>query len=154
MRKILICIIIGFLSVSCQDDEIFNKDETGGHEHVNDTITGSVTGMLTIKLQDEIIKLIDNQSNDLIIPTGYSQLDEYLASIGAYKMKRIFPYAGKHEDKQQAEKLNAWYTVWYEEESKVETRSSALNNIFEFIEPVYEPVIEDYKVFVAPNTST
>lgn len=146
MRKYFLYIIFGLFLFSCQNDDL--SDLTDINEEV-----GFIQGMQSVKLQSQIIKTIDNKTGELSIPTGNSQLDEYLNSIGAYKMQRIFPYAGKYEDLQISEGLNAWYTIWYSEsESKV--KSSVSTAIFDFVEPVYNPVIGDYTVSSVQNPST
>lgn len=148
MKKILFCIIIGIIFVSCQDDDILTVDNMNTNE--GNTTPAIIDGMLTIKLRQEMLESINNQDNNLTIPTGNSTLDDYLKSIGAYRLKRVFPYAGKDEDIQMSEGLNAWYTVWYNEPEH-RTKSSVFyksNDIFDFIEPVYEPVIEDYEITI------
>lgn len=150
MRKYFLYIILGLLLVSCQDD---NFSDIGNQDTNTTEEPSSIPGMQSVKLQSQIIKTIDNKAGELSIPTGNPQLDEYLNSIGAYKMQRIFPYAGKSEDLQISEGLNAWYTVWYNE-SKTNVKSSVSTSIFDFVEPVYHPVIGDYTVSAVQNPST
>lgn len=150
MRKYFLCIIFSLFLLSCQNDHY--SDLSNENTDITEE-AGSIQGMQSVKLQSQIIKTIDNKAGELLIPTGNSQLDEYLNSIGAYKMQRIFPYAGKYEDLQISEGLNAWYTVWYDEsESKI--KSSVSTNVFDYVEPVYHPVIENYTVYPVQNPST
>ncbi len=66
---------------------------------------------LSIKLRPAIVADIDNRSREVGVPTGNAELDAYLGRIGARRMTRIFPYAGRDEDRQRREGLNLWYTV-------------------------------------------
>ncbi|WP_418895500.1 S8 family serine peptidase [Limibacterium fermenti] len=145
MKKILFYVLIGFISVSCVNEEI-PLVEHQATESPQETVP--VRGMQSVKLQDEIIETIDNKTNELSIPTGNAALDEYLHSINAYKIQRIFPYGGKYEDLQAADGLNAWYTVWYNTtfKSATEDATNSHNDVVEFVEPVFTPRIEDFEV--------
>lgn len=152
MRKIFFLIIIGFLATSCHDDEIYYTEAINDFNEVKVSDENNhIAGMQNIKFRDEIIKTIDNSTNDLVIPTGNSLLDEYLKSIGVYKMRRVFPYAGKYEDLQIAEKLNVWYTIWFESNIEIPFTTSHDRNFIEFAEPVFKLKIEDHEVCVARN---
>lgn len=152
MRKIFFFVIIGFMAVSCHDGEIYDIDAIDDpNEAIVSDENNHMAGMQNIKLCDEIIKTIDNRKNELVIPTGNSRLDEYLNSLGAYKMRRVFPYAGKHENLQIAEKLNTWYTVWFESKKETLPTASYDRNVIEFAEPVFKLKIEDHEVCVANN---
>lgn len=103
---------------------------------------------LSIKLRPAIVADIDNLSREVSVPTGSAELDAYLGRIGARKMTRIFPYAGRDEDKQRREGLNLWYTVILD--TRTTTRASADEALAEgtaasvatMLEPVYTPRLE------------
>ena len=38
-----------------------------------------------------------------------------LSAVGATRMERVFPYAGKFEARTHKEGLDRWYNVWYDE---------------------------------------
>lgn len=102
----------------------------------------------SIKLRPDVVGDVDNQARELSVPTGCAQLDDYLSRVGARKMTRIFPYAGRDEDKQRREGLNLWYTVLLD--SRPGTRASvdkalaegAADGIASLTEPVYTPRLE------------
>lgn len=150
MRKVIFCLILSLLIISCEDDSpVTSVEQSGESQSRNWTIC---EGMMTVKLQDDVLKSLSRDGNDIEIPTGNKELDAYLKSIGAYKMKRVFPNAGKNESKQIEAHLDAWYTVWYKE-AEVKTKSSKTNNLFEVKEPAYELIMGDLKV-VADNRPT
>lgn len=152
MRKIFFFIIIAIIVASCHDNEIDYIEAKNDFNQANISDKNyHIAGMQNIKLRDEIIETIDNKNNHLAIPTGNSLLDEYLSSIGVYKMRRVFSYAGKYEHMQIDNKLNAWYTIWFK--SNIETPSTTYydRNIIEIAEPVFKLKIENHEVSVANN---
>lgn len=145
--KYLSILVSILLLMGCSyEEQAKNTDNELGEQYKP---TG-VEGMLTIKLQPEILQAIDNKKNELAIPTGIASLDHYLESIGAYKLKRVFPFAGKHEQMQVNENLNAWYTVWLDNSKMTPSLKSDTkkknSSIIAYVEPVYEPRLESYAV--------
>lgn len=147
MRQKLLLLLLCAVLFSCSDNHITESTDKEATEHNQPK---GVDGMMTIKLQSTVLSQIDNQINELPIPTGNADLDQYLKSVGAYKLKRVFPFAGKHEEMQISENLNAWYTVWMNESEIVPSNQmmgrSNFSNIIAFVEPVYEPSLEAYTV--------
>ncbi|MCA4806968.1 S8 family serine peptidase [Myroides odoratimimus] len=150
--KYLSILVSALLLSGCSyDDQAKNTDG----ELTEQYQPKGIEGMMTIKLQPEILQAIDNTKNELAIPTGIASLDHYLESIGAYKMKRVFPFAGKHEQMQVNENLNAWYTVWHEHAKMTPSlRSDTKKNnsdIIAYTEPVYEPRLESHSISPIAN---
>lgn len=145
--KYLSILVSVLLLAGCSyDDQAKNTESELGEQYQ----PKGIEGMMTIKLQPEILQLIDNKKNELTIPTGIVSLDNYLESIGAYKLKRVFPFAGKHEHMQVGENLNAWYTVWLDQAKMTPSlRSDSKknnSNVIAYTEPVYEPRLESHTV--------
>ena len=101
---------------------------------------------LNIKLKACIIQQIDNSRNTLFTPTGSDLLDTYLLDVGANKIERIFPFAGKDEHRQQAAALNTWYSVAIDSAKTCKTRAAVqhqLETIADYTEPAYHTVLEN-----------
>ena len=104
-----------------------------------------IPNRLNIKLKACVIQQIDNSRNTLSIPTGSDLLDKYLHDVGANKIERIFPFAGKDEHRQQAAALNTWYSIAMDRTATRGTRAAAkhqLETIADYAEPAYHAVLE------------
>ena len=154
MKQYFIYASLALLCWSCQDSTIINENETLPSVSSTKQIEEN---LINVKFTKEIISQIDNNKNQLTLPTGNVELDNYLSSIGAEKATRTFPYAGKHEATQKEEGLNLWYTITLNRTKNAVTR--ALNNkknsnITQVVEPVYTPKLEDYTVVEASTSNT
>ena len=52
-----------------------------------------------------------------------------LSAVGAKRMERVFPYAGKFEARTRKEGLDRWYNVWYDEDLPVTKAAGELEKI-------------------------
>lgn len=105
----------------------------------------AIPNRLNIKLKACIVQHIDNSRNTLFIPTGSDLLDTYLRDVGANKIERIFPFAGKDEHRQRAAALNTWYSIAMDRTATRGTRAAAkhqLETIADYAEPAYHAVLE------------
>ena len=154
MKQYFIYASLALLCWSCQDSTIINENETS---HSVSSTKQIADNIINVKFTKEIISQIDNNRNQLTLPTGNAQLDNYLSSIGAEKVTRTFPYAGKYEATQKEEGLNLWYTITLNRTKNAVTRALNNNknsNITQVVEPVYIPILENYTtVEVSKNTT-
>ncbi len=62
-----------------------------------------------------------------------------LSSIGAKRMERVFPYAGKYEERTRKAGLDRWYKVWYDETIPVTKAANSLEDVrgIEVVEKIY-----------------
>lgn len=62
-----------------------------------------------------------------------------LSSIGAKRMERVFPYAGKFEERTHKAGLDRWYKVWYDEDVPVTKAANSLEDVkgIEIVEKIY-----------------
>lgn len=148
MKQYFLLCAACLLLAACQDRDI--ADSPSGRDYAAAAAAGDIADdMVNIKLNPSLLTEIDNARNELSIPTGSARLDAYLASIGARRLARTFPNAGKHEYKQIQNGLNAWYTVWLDKNTRSVTRAmnaDAPSDIVNHIEPVPVPRLEDYTV--------
>lgn len=115
-----------------------------------------IPNRLNIKLKACIIQQIDNSKNTLSIPTGSELLDQYLRDVGANKIERIFPFAGKDEHRQQAAALNTWYSIAMDRTATRGTRAVAkhqLESIADYTEPAYHAVLESSEYIPGDDNS-
>lgn len=153
MRKIFILFLSLLFVVSCEEDNIQMEGESNNSRPLSACYVEEV---VNVRLQELIVRQINNRKNELQIPTGCNVLDDYLATIGAYKLRRVFPYAGKYESRQVLEGLNSWYTVWCRvDKSKPPTRFGLNeNNIIKETDPILTPIIDEYEIIEVGNIST
>ena len=61
-----------------------------------------------------------------------------LSAVGAKRMERVFPYAGKFEARTRKEGLDRWYNVWYDEDLPVTKAAGELEKMegIEIVEKV------------------
>ena len=103
----------------------------------------------SIKLRSDIAAEINNEARRLSVPTGSEELDDYLRKVGASSISRVFPYAGRDEMRQRAAGLNLWYTVYLDKNTESITRAmhtAESSAVATFIEPVYIPKLESYRM--------
>ena len=144
-RSFFTLILTLFMLYSCTDRLIDNDPSTVDEIKIAENNADS---MLSIKLNPSVLSQIQTTVNELKLPTGSSKLNDYLVQIGAIRLRRVFPYAGKHEDRQVKERLNAWYTVWIDPTKAHTTRASAkelTSGIVDIVEPVRIPKLEEYQ---------
>lgn len=126
------------------------KDNLSMVDYSNGPQTESIShDKISIKLKSEYAAQINNNSNTLTLPTGCSELDSYLRQIGSSHITRIFPYAGKDEDRQRMAGLNLWYTVYIDKNPTSISRAMAMTtttDVATYVEPVYHPQLESYTI--------
>ena len=100
MNKNILLLLCSFAWVACQDKDM--QSATDNQPSI-ENLTDKVEGMLTIRLSNDVLGHIDNANNELKLPTGDAELDDYLSSIGTVRLYRAFPNAGKNESRQVEE---------------------------------------------------
>ncbi len=73
------------------------------------------------------------------IRTGLAKLDRAAASLGVTRMQRVFPPAGRFEERTRREGLHRWYDVWFDSVTPVTRAASDFSQLpgVERVEPVY-----------------
>lgn len=142
---LLLC-FIGFWS--CKTDEI-NIEQNNEAIQVSVSPTQNVKkDVIRVKLERELGDrlVLTNENTDP--ETTNTELNAYLNSIGAKKMERVFPYAGKYEERTRKEGLHLWYDITFDEKVPITRASSDARNIkgVEIVEVIYEPQITPYKM--------
>jgi len=149
MKKIISFIAIGLFVASCADKDLAINNEPSAQTTDITEQKASCENALSVKLKPEIAASISNDDNNLAFPTGNDALDRYLSAVKATKMRRVFPYAGKHEQQQREHGLNLWYTVTVDTTQTIATRAIKdvdSREVASIVEPVRKPRLEPYEV--------
>ena len=114
-------ILAALAAVSCQNQEEYLAPEAvaDGVKVINSTIPEAYLkqGTVYVKVGEELA----SEFEALTLEDGTVRLPEVksvssaLGSLGMSSMKRLFPYAGKFEERTRAEGLHRWYEVRYDE---------------------------------------
>lgn len=72
-------------------------------------------GTLRVLLSPELGNRLALEPGQDGLRSGNKELDEYLRSIGASSMRRVFPHAGKYEGRTRREGLHLWYDITFDE---------------------------------------
>ncbi len=140
LKKILALAVLAWMAAACAEESAPDASPQEQRAYTSDK--------LSLKLKPRIVDRIDNRKKWLTPPTGSDELDDFLRGAGASRICRIFPYAGKDEDKQQREELNCWYTVIIDQSLSATTRGAltrTLDEIASYVEPVAVPRLEETK---------
>jgi subtilisin family serine protease len=111
---------------------------------------GIKEGVIRVKFSpSEAAKLQSTQfltrSSDGIVRTGMTSVDRLNSKYKVSKMTRVFPYAGKYENKHKKYGLHLWYQIEIGPKENVRSATqlyAALKEIT-YSEPVYEKVLVD-----------
>lgn len=73
------------------------------------------------------------------IRTGLAKFDRAAAGLGVTRMQRVFPPAGRFEERTRREGLHRWYDVWFDSVTPVTRAAGDFSQLpgVERVEPVY-----------------
>lgn len=151
MRKtsILAAIIGLFFFVGCQTVDDLFEEVADVVESSDSRLTGTpfdipegsvLPGYLIVRVTDKAVdKFAISSEGEVSLQSAPTQLQEAFSAIGAAKMERLFPPAGKYEGRTRREGLHRWMIIEFDEEVNVAaamTRFSSLNEV-EIVEPAH-----------------
>ncbi|MCC8174742.1 MAG: S8 family serine peptidase [Odoribacter sp.] len=119
MKKISLFFLSALLLTSaCQDNLSDEWKEASENESFIFPFSEEdvVKGRMRIKLKEEPQGVVEVRSADGKISTGISALDAPAKTYGITRMERIFPHAGKFEERSRREGLHLWYDIWFSED--------------------------------------
>ncbi len=158
-RNYIFYFIILALFAACDADELElnspnnNQNREAKSLYVSsDNMSHIQKGEMRIKLSKSIGDNISITKPQGIVQSNVSQLNVFLNSINANNMKRLFPYAGKFEERTRKEGLHLWYKVNFDKNIPVSTALSKAEQIsgVEIVESVLIPKISSNKAVEAP----
>lgn len=105
-------------------------------------------GVLRVKFEPSLGDNLSVQSGSEGLRSGHTAIDNYLSSIGAKRMERVFPYAGKYEARTRKKGLHLWYDIEFDTiVSPLRAMSTlvALPGV-KVVEPLYQNALPKSKV--------
>lgn len=97
---------------------------------------------IRVKLSETSGINIQSLSKDAngIAKTGIQSIDQLNESYGVERMSRVFPYAGKFEEKHQKYGLHLWYDIYIDKSKSVRSTISGYGQLkeVEIAQPVYQ----------------
>lgn len=132
-------VVVLFSFFACQDDKLEQKEEEKTQPvWMAETRTNFHPGMIRIRLTPETEASVQVNSAGGVAKTGVSRIDELAEKLGATKIERVFPPAGKFEARQREAGLHLWYNVYFDEEMPLTRAAADLTSLpeIEAVEPV------------------
>ncbi len=134
-RSVFLCIAMIAMAVSCAREPL-------PEEEVQQTAGESVyvPGEIIVLFSDEMTGLIEADLASGGVVTKSSELNAVTESLGVKSLRRMFPHAGKYEERTRHVGLHKWYVVEYDP-NIVRTKASedlaAIPGV-ELVEPVFK----------------
>lgn len=153
MRKLpIILILSGMVLFGCSENE---TDAISEKNDIAENID-CIPGIIRVRLAKELGDNFSITRSNAQVRSGVSTIDTYLKEIGATSMERVFPYAGKFEERTRKEGLHLWYDIQFDKTKPVTRVSEDIKNIpgVDYVEIIYNPQIPPYKIVRAEETAT
>lgn len=175
-KKLAVLVFATLTIVGCRQEDLdiqeykptVSSDEA---TTANGTIlptTTTVPNMIRVRFSRELGSRIEQAlEGDKLRSTG-DPIDQLLEEIGTLSLRRVFPYAGKYEERTRREGLHLWYDITTKEDAdpqkaqENQRKALALAGAFDgiqIVEPVYvsslpnvRPVLYDPNVAKLRNT--
>ncbi|MFQ8806046.1 MAG: subtilase family N-terminal domain-containing protein [Alistipes indistinctus] len=100
---------------SCTKDTLPGTDTTTPPSLETDTGAEAFEGWIRVKFKsgnDEIAPVVTKSG---ALSTGLASVDNAALALGARQMKRVFPPAGRFEERTAKEGLHLWYDLYFDE---------------------------------------
>lgn len=99
---------------------------------------GCVRGVMNVYLSDELADLVEQDLAEGNMNTKSKALNDVTESLGATRMRRLFPDAGEYEPRTRKEGLHRWYVVEFDETKSLTKASEELKSLpgIEIVEKV------------------
>lgn len=149
--KFILYILISLLwGCKSEEIELTNLEE---NKPVSETSVEKkshvIKGLIRVKLKPETGDSFSaTRSTSGELRSDNNEIDAFLHQIGAETMQRVFPYAGKYEERTRREGLHLWYDIVFDKSKPVTRAASDARNIpgVDIVEEVYNPVIPPYTI--------
>lgn len=143
MKKILLVSLAVCLAFAgCTRDSINNAPDQGIEGTQQEEI-GVKKGIVRVRLTRELGDSFEVEATTSGLRSGNDPLDNYLKSIGAHRMTRVFPYAGKYEARTRKSGLHLWYDIEFDDEVSTLRAAQDLKRLpgVSIVEKIYEPAL-------------
>ncbi len=116
IRRYTLLALLSTLAIACTSDmdmEMSADVTTETDSSLYKERTDAIEGRLAVKVSPEMAEKLESA---VVTKTSVEQVLEgdNIASLGITSMSRIFPYAGKFEERTRAEGLHLWYNVEFD----------------------------------------
>lgn len=143
MMKNKLIYVLFFLSlIACQKEELDVKVSRDDFSVVP-SYANQVKGQLQVKFR-QLQQDLEVMPTAVGLETDNRELTEAMNRIGAMRMERLFPYAGKFEARTRKAGLHLWYKVYFDENVNLDVASRVLSAVSEItdVETVSVPTAD------------
>lgn len=149
--------VILFWRCNTDDPGLIAHDETQPASEVRlDDDDAVMKGIIRVKLASEIGSNFTVSTQQGAVRSGQSEVDAYLHQLGATSMERVFPHAGKYEERTRREGLHLWYDITFDQTKSVTRAALDAQTIpgIEIVEEVYRPVLIAHEIHIDNSIHT
>lgn len=165
MKKLLIFSLLPFLALSCTRSEELTAEVEPALQAVvtNEGLPDDLfcEGCINVKVTPEFAAEIEANTDGegQVNVSAVKSMGFAVKDLGIVRMKRLFPYAGKFEERTRKEGLHLWYEIRYDEDKSVTKASGDLKLIdgIEIIDPKPIMVLEgsnEVAEYLTPTAAT
>lgn len=110
----------------------------------------AIPGEVIVKFRESAIETIESATtlmNEGQVSTGIESIDSFCKTVGAYRIERLFPAAGRFEARQRKAGLHLWYKISFDEGVSLSKVGEMLSNnkdlsVVEFNMPIELPDVK------------
>ncbi len=126
MKKTLtIFLLSGLILAGCAREDEKSQVQVA----IGESSASIESGMLRVKLTNELGDSFTITNDPVQLKSGNNAMDSFLKEIGATSMERVFPYAGKYEERTRREGLHLWYDIKFDKNIPVTKAAADAHNI-------------------------
>ncbi len=153
MKQKVVFIVLLFSFWACQDDRLEQREEEETQPvWMAETRTNFHQGAIRIKLKPETASKVQLTSTQGVAQMGISAIDRFATKIGATRIERVFPPAGKFEARHREAGLHLWYNVYFDKNLPLTCAAGDLASLkeIEAVEPIRRIKDVDAKYKIVP----
>ena len=146
MKYSLAALMTAVLLLSCTREEITPAQPESSPETSVESVGNYMPGEARVYLSEEMAAILEEAAEAGSLETKSSGMNELMLELGVSKMYRLFPHAGKYEERTRREGLHRWYVVEFSQEvalTKAEASFAHLPGV-DIFEPVQQVKINDF----------
>lgn len=158
-------LVLGALLCSCQQDvQTVESVSEAGPIKVNNADTPEEylqLGIINIKITPEFAAIVESNTGDngKVDVKSVKSMGYAIKDLGIMTMERLFPDAGKFEERTRAEGLHLWYTIRFDENQSITKAAGDLSSIpgIAIIDPVPEIILiggTEVEEYITPSAAS
>lgn len=152
MKRIYYLFIALLILSACQREEEIPLQQPGTDPAVAPEAT-VLKGHVQVKFKRSAVSQVNVVKTRSGLSSGISAVDLAGMNLNVTRMERVFPYAGKFEERHKEAGLDLWYDVYFDESVPTSRAIGAYSNLpeIEIVSPVHEARLCDYQEVGAPR---